>query len=472
MLGALLLLATAVLCAEARRTVYARDQDSLKNALKYAKAGDDIVVVGVIRGSNFVSKSRDGTSSNRITIRGQSPGDGMMASKKYSGYCLQLWYSDYWDVKDLFCSGFKKGIVIDAADHGTITNVQVTRVGTEAFKFRYGSQYWDVQNCWADNCGLLKSDYGEGFYVGNAYSNWKGSTTPDKSGYISFYKCRTTNTVNDGWDIKEGAHHVKVIASTVDFTEDTHPKAGASRGYSSVYMRGDYIQVINPAWKDKASGLIGWKMYTETKNSWKACGNNQEVYGAEAWNPSGAYMFSTSTKGGLTKKYIYGYTENTKGGGIYQSSTRPSSKDPSSFSEMTWKGEGGKARGTGVTAPTTLVEPTEEEIQMMSKDPALDPGDHSCLEGRINVDVCCPMSGPCNREAIRNSGASCITNQAPCLLHESEWEPEDDSQVHWIIAACSAAGVAVALIGLFAWRRTRNGESLEYNEMTSTEETL
>jgi len=92
--------------------------------------------------------------------------------------------------------------------------------------------------------------------VGQAKSNWKSQSTPDTSGYITFLNCSAHDNANDGFDVKEGSHHVKFIGCSADWTKSIGnlPTGDPSVGNSGFYIRADYIQVINSLVHDLSGG--------------------------------------------------------------------------------------------------------------------------------------------------------------------------------------------------------------------------
>ena len=53
---------------------------------------------------------------------------------------------------------------------------------------------------------------------------------------------RAIQTKNDGFDFKEGTHHIKVIGGTVDF-QNTVPESTV--GNNGIFMRANDVQIIN-----------------------------------------------------------------------------------------------------------------------------------------------------------------------------------------------------------------------------------
>jgi len=178
------------------------------SALANAQPGDTILLSGTIVGGRFTT-TRSGEPSNYITIRG----DGT-ARVSGSPYALEILH-DYYKLENFILENSGKGLVIDNAEHGVVDHVHAMDIQQEAFKLRNHSRYWEFTFCSARRTGL-SGDFGEGFYVGQASSNWINNT-PDQCAFVTFFNCYTLDTVNDGWDIKEGSHDVKVVNCTADF---------------------------------------------------------------------------------------------------------------------------------------------------------------------------------------------------------------------------------------------------------------
>ncbi len=186
-------------------------EDPLVGELARARPGDVIKISGTHSGE-FVTRVA-GTAESPITLQGDET--AVLTSTSKSQPVLKIQH-DYYRVIHLRTRGGQKGIYVTGA-HGVLDKIDVADTEEEGFTFkRSGARYWLVTDCVAHHTGL-EGKYGEGFYVGDAAENWL-SDLPDTPGYITFYRCRTRDTVNDGWDIKEGAHHVKVVDCTADLT--------------------------------------------------------------------------------------------------------------------------------------------------------------------------------------------------------------------------------------------------------------
>lgn len=303
---------------------------NLKTAMQNAVAGDILYFTGTHTGN--MKTFAHGTASAPIIVRGISA--TIQTSSQTTGYGVEVLHN-YWRFDDFTINNAKKGFYCFNADHGVVTRVDVTNVGQEAFKFRRYSNFWEVVECSADGTGKDGNDYGEGFYVGDAQSNWASSTTPDTSGNIVFRDCHTKNTTNDGFDVKEGAHHIKFINCTADFSGPVEPVGGAPRGDSGFYLRGDNIQLINCLVRDLNNGSTAYNVANLAANG-TDYGNAIEFKAAKATNitHNGAmFEIQSSRSDGVVIYTDYTATNvaNFKiGSGGYTSG------NPANFVEMTW----------------------------------------------------------------------------------------------------------------------------------------
>lgn len=250
---------------------------NLKTAMQNAVAGDIIYFTGTHTGN--MKTYAHGTAASPIIVRGINA--TVQTASQSTGYGVEVLHN-YWRFDDFTINHAKKGFYCFNADHGVVTRVDITNMGQEAFKFRRYSNYWEVVGCSVDGTGQTANDYGEGFYVGDAQSNWESSTTPDTSGYITFRDCYTVNTTNDGYDLKEGTHHVKYINCIADFS-GIEPVGGHARGDSGFYLRGDDIQVIDCLVNDLGNGSTAYNVANLQANG-TDYGNDIEFKNADALN--------------------------------------------------------------------------------------------------------------------------------------------------------------------------------------------
>ncbi len=302
---------------------------SLKTAMQNAVAGDIIYFTGTHTGNTKTFAA--GTATAPIIVRGVN---GILrTASQGTGYGIECLHN-YWRFDDFTIDFAKKGFYALNADHGVLTRIDITNVGQEAFKFRRYSNYWDVVSCSVDGTGKSAADYGEGFYVGDAQSNWESSTQPDTTGYITFRDCHVRNTTNDAYDLKEGAHHVKYVNCVADFS-GIEPVGGHARGDSGFYLRGDDIQLIDCTVHDLGNGSTAYNIANLAANG-TDYGNRIEFKAVTAVNitNNGAMFEIQSTRSNGVEIYT-DYTQtnvaNFKiGSGTY------TLENPANFVELTW----------------------------------------------------------------------------------------------------------------------------------------
>jgi hypothetical protein len=326
-----LLAALPLLAVNVRASTYTvATSTDFNNALNQVLPGDVIVVSGPLTGNFKILRS--GTASAPISIRG----DGTAQLNSSSGYGFEIRSANYINLDNLIIRGGLKGLVIDNSNHGVVHRVHVMDTQQEAFKVRNQSQYWEFTYCSVRRAGT-SGDFGEGFYVGQASSNWLNGV-PDRSGFVTFFNCYTTDTVNDGWDFKEGSHDIKVVNCTADYSGTIEPQENATHGSSGFYVRADRIQLI------KCSVL------NLNNNDWSFRIANQAVGGVDYGSTGNEIKQSASLGGNVGMVYLESGTNGviytdytvTSTGGLYaQNSATAILRDPAVFAERTWSGEGG-----------------------------------------------------------------------------------------------------------------------------------
>lgn len=362
------------------RVLEARHND-LQEQLDQTKPGDVILVSGVHDRFprqpyyNFTyaeEQSRAsyqteaaGTFHQPIIIRGDGTAvlRGMGTDSAQYGLCI---LHDYYMVEDLTVEKVKKGVVVENANHGVFRRVTVREVENEGFKFRYNAQHFLVEDCLAEDTGRAENHKspgigrrnGEGFYVGNAASNWAGAKSslppdpqvPDVSGFITFINCTARSCRNDGFDFKEGSHDIKVINCLVDWSTDIEPLPNADQSDAGIYLRGDRIQIINTTVLNSEHWAAAIKTAHATVDR-IAYGHSLELYGVVGrdFGPGDGLIHLKGLDGETT---LYGnYTLDRCQ--LYQVTEHPDDSthdvhrspdrdlvpvDSSAFKEMTWDG--------------------------------------------------------------------------------------------------------------------------------------
>ncbi|HYC72509.1 MAG TPA: hypothetical protein VEB66_14970 [Opitutaceae bacterium] len=302
---------------------------NLKSAMQAAGPGDIIYFTGLHTGN--MRTYAHGTAAAPIIVRGIDA--TVQTSSQSTGYGVEVLH-DYWRFDDFTINYAKKGFYCFNADHGVATRLDVTNTGQEAFKFRRYTNHWEVASCSVDGAGQAANDYGEGFYVGDAQSNWESSTTPDTSGHIVFRDCHVANVTNDAYDLKEGAHHVKYINCVADFG-GIEPAGGHPRGDSGFYLRGDDIQLIGCRVQDLGNGSSGYNIANLAANGTDH-GNRIGLKAVTAENvTNGGAMFEVqSTRSdGIT---VYDDCTASNVANLSTGSGAYTVAPASSFVELTW----------------------------------------------------------------------------------------------------------------------------------------
>ena len=391
-----LLTSLSLLALTVRATTYSvATATDFHNALNQVLPGDTVVVSGSLTGNFKILRS--GTAAAPITIRG----DGTAQLNCSSGYGFEIRSANHVNLENMIIRGGLKGLVIDNSNHGVVHQVHIMDTQQEAFKVRNQSQYWEFTYCSVRRAGT-SGDYGEGFYVGQASSNWIGGV-PDRSGYITFFNCYTTDTSNDGWDFKEGSHDIKVVNCTADFSGTIEPVENAARGSAGFYLRADRIQVI------KCSVL------NLNNNDWSFRISNQDVQGVDYGSSGNEIKQSASLGGNVGMVYLETGTNGvvytdytvTSSTGLYATSSAPAIlRDPSLFVERTWSGEGGGVWGdlNGAVGCTDPMSAPSNQVAA----PAFNPAGGTYTSAQ-NVTISSATSGASIRYTVDGSTPTSTT---------------------------------------------------------------
>ncbi len=215
--------------------------DELIAALEHAAAGDEIILrEGVYQNDEWLGEwaaffSRgEGTAEQPIILRSEDPEHPATISgvSTESKNCLYI-FGDYWVIQDLKITNSGKGIMLDNASHTIIRGCEVYNIGDEAIHIRDDSSYCLVENTHVHDTGKLNPKYGEGVYIGSAYS-------AEGYGFDCHYNtvrgCQFgPNVTADHVDIKE-----YTIGNLVEYcTFDGTGIAGENGGDSFVEVKGN-----------------------------------------------------------------------------------------------------------------------------------------------------------------------------------------------------------------------------------------
>jgi hypothetical protein len=319
------------------RTKTASTISELRGMLYAAKPGDTLQVSGTLDVPNgAIETTKAGKPNEYIVIQGINN-----AKLNFTGAaeaaCLKISH-DYYKVSDLVIDAnahSKRGLLIQGAKHGMVLNVEVRNTLNEAFKIRKNSQYWYFERCGVISSGL-EGQYGEGFYCGDAFANWTTGNNPDTTGYITFNHCYVNRSHADGFDFKEGTHHIKVLNCTVDFE---NIEVDPTYGNSGVFSRANYVQVVNCVMKNNSKGDRSCFFFQRKKaKDGVFYGISSEMKNVEVENFKN-YVYWTDQPD--TK--LYNDYSNTQTAGMKQPDSPQSAleTDAADFVQMTWDGEGG-----------------------------------------------------------------------------------------------------------------------------------
>ena len=159
--------------------IYVADTEELRNALKNAGAGDEIILTGTdygddvtgSKGSSFMS-SADGTAEKNIVIRGADPENPPTLHGKALANGVVLYITgDYWQIRNIRVENAQKGILLDNSNYSVIEDCEIFNTGQEAVHFRDNSSYCTIKNSVIHDTGKVNAGYGEGVYIGTYYED-------------------------------------------------------------------------------------------------------------------------------------------------------------------------------------------------------------------------------------------------------------------------------------------------------------
>lgn len=340
-------------------TVQVNSVAELKQALVQAIPGDVIEIaegVHTIDDTLLVQTYRDGAPEAPITIKGQGSGATLQRTVYRKGPVFAV-YNDYYKIENITLDSdaySTQGLLIHGASHGEVRNVTVKNTTDEAFKIKNSSQYWYFESCTAMDTGRDSKGpdnghpgglYAEGFYCGDANSNWTNGQV-DRSGYITFNRCSAIRTKNDGWDCKEGSHDIKIINCLVDFQQTAVEQ---SMGNSGVFTRGQNVQIINTVAKNNTNSTTngGELVHANGNRSYQGeqFGVGLEVFGCHAQNLYDSFYVMSFPEGVEADFKIYDNNtyEDIPVFCSPRSDTSAVENVPAdTFVQLTWEGEGGQ----------------------------------------------------------------------------------------------------------------------------------
>ena len=163
------------------KPIVVKNTAQLKRALATAKPGDSIILEdGIYEGKFVIEANASGTKKEPIVLTGSRKAI-LDAGSTETGYVLAL-KASYWKLKGFTVQNGLKGIVADGANYNLIDGVFVTQLGEEGIHLRAFSNHNIIKNSEVTHTGKKRPGYGEGIYIGSAYSNWAKHSDgqPDK----------------------------------------------------------------------------------------------------------------------------------------------------------------------------------------------------------------------------------------------------------------------------------------------------
>ncbi len=152
--------------------------EELLTALEGAQAGDEIIVrEGVYQNDEWRGEwaaffsHGEGTAEKPIILRSEDPEHPATISGASQESKNVLYITgDHWIIKDLEFTNAALAITLDNSNYTAITGCEVHGTGQEIIHIRDGSSYCLVEDCDIYDAGNVSPQYGEGVYIGSAYS--------------------------------------------------------------------------------------------------------------------------------------------------------------------------------------------------------------------------------------------------------------------------------------------------------------
>ncbi len=226
---------------KATQEILVTTTDELITALDEAEAGDEIILrEGTYLNDDWLGEWAaffsygEGTAENPIILRSEDPENPAIISGTSQENKNALYiFGDYWIIKDLKVTNAQKGIMLDNSNYSIISGCEVYDIGTEAIHLRDNSSYCIVEDCYVHDTGTVKPEYGEGVYIGSAYST---------EGYG--YDCHYNTVRNCTFGPNIAADHVDIKEYTIgtlveNCTFDGTGMQGQNGGNSFIEIKGN-----------------------------------------------------------------------------------------------------------------------------------------------------------------------------------------------------------------------------------------
>jgi hypothetical protein len=287
------------------RTLYVNTSSQLTSALANAKPGDTIKLADAVYSGTFNS-TVSGTSWAPITVTGsrnaildggtQSGGYGFSLGSKNTTKSI-----GYWKLSGFTITNSNKGIIFDRVQNSSINNIYVHDIGDEGIHLRNFSSHNTVSNNLVTKTGLYDQRYGEGLYVGTAYSNWPSYTqgNPDLSNNNQLLGNNISYTGAESIDIKEATHAGLINGNTFNgHGMCPHSDSDCNSADSFIDMKGEGWTVSNNTasymhtiWPDRTQKNDGYQVHAISAGSGEGSGTNN-TFSHNTVSDLGGYGFN------------------------------------------------------------------------------------------------------------------------------------------------------------------------------------
>ncbi|WP_045825996.1 cadherin-like beta sandwich domain-containing protein [Teredinibacter turnerae] len=249
--------------------VYAENAAELQAALENAQPNDEIVLTGVIYEGGSIAfgesdetasfySTASGTEDKPIYLRNAVSGyKPLITGEGSSTFVLS---GDYWRLSNLEFDGGRDTLILDGANHNTMTGLIVRNADERGVHIRNGSSYNILQRSIIRDTGSLPrvgyEDYIEGLVVGTASEAWMSAPNGDSDKQDDF-NIIAGNVFGQGIrgeaiDIKAGTTGTRVVHNAF-FAEGT---TALAEGGSFVLAQGNDIDIAyNRFVNESGSGL-------------------------------------------------------------------------------------------------------------------------------------------------------------------------------------------------------------------------
>ena len=260
--------------------------NELQAALDNVQPGQTIFMAdGTYRG--YFDANRSGTEGAPITLQG-SAGVILAGPMNDRGQTLQLNDADYMVLKGFAIKGGISGLVLSETDNAIISGLNISGTGNEGLAIRNNSSSNKVENSFIHDTGQVHEAYGEGIYIGTAYSNWDKVTNgkPDKSDSNVILRNVIRNTPGENIDIKEGTRFGIIRENSFD-----------GRGMDGVNHADSWVDIKGNNYNFEANkGVNAMRDGYQTHAVLEGWGNNNKFVRNISYVNSGGYAYNIDPK--------------------------------------------------------------------------------------------------------------------------------------------------------------------------------